>query len=605
MKLYLALIFFIMLAFPLLARNKDYSDWWIYAYGDYVKTIGKNDPRVKRAVAVFERVKDAADKAEARLPRLFFISHRKGPYALAVPDGGIVINPQTLDICYNDTTKAEGDSRLAFILGHELAHLANRDFAHREAFQALRQYGAKSAQEKLIGYFELSDSEKARTHRERELLADRKGALYAAMAGFNIHGLSVKKDNFLKHWARQTGINYFYDPDPFHPSFQEREQFIFSQLSAVFEKVELFRAGVLLFQMGSYHDSEVAFGEFSKPFPAREVLNNIGACNLALALRHLYLKYSDEYHRFRLSTAIDLTTSAETMYPRNAGDYLKDKDIARYLNKAEDYFKQAADRDQYDRACRINLAAALILKREYAEAQSVCKKILAEDCRDICARNNQAVAFYYYGKEEDLETSQKAMQILQDAWRQEPANFEVLYNLAALKEDRNRKAGARILWEKYLQLGTTPRDTFYTHVYMKLKGAAPPGRKKPIEPPNIPEEIGLGDDFPLIEKKWGRAYTREYKLGSGIRDVKDDWSIPLQVLVKDRLRVLALDGLIEVVEQELEPAEDIKRILDTFGKPTKIVHHAFGDFYVYEENGFSIKEVDGKAYSYIWYEKSF
>jgi tetratricopeptide (TPR) repeat protein len=605
MKQCLTLLLSLLLTWPLLAHNKDYSGWWIYNYGDYAQTVGKNDPRVKGAAAVFERLKDAADKAEARLPRLFVINHKKGPYALAVPDGGIIINPQTLDICYNDATKAEGDSRLAFILGHELAHLANRDFIHREAFQALQQFGEKGVRDRLIGYFELSDPEKAKIHRERELLADRKGALYAAMAGYNINQLSAKRDNFLKHWARQTGIDYFYDRDPLHPSFQEREQFIRSQLSAVTKQVELFRAGVLLFQIGSYHDSEAAFREFSKAYPAREVLNNIGACYLGLALRHLYLKYSDDYLRFRLSTAIDYATSAETLYPRGEGDYLKDKDISRYINKAEEYFRRAADRDQQDRACRTNLAAALILKKEYAEAQGVCNKILTAAPRDTGALNNKAVAFYYYGKEEGLETGQKAMQILQEARQLEPADFEVLYNLAALKEDRNRQAGARLLWEKYLQLETTPGDTFYTHIYKKLKGSAPPNRKKTVEPPDMPGDIGLGDDFSRIKRKWGQEHTREYKLGSAGRDVKEEWSIPLQVMVKDHIRVIALDNMVEIVEQELIPVEDIEITLKRFGPPPKIVRHTGGNFYVYKKSGFSIKEIDGKARSYIRYEKAF
>jgi tetratricopeptide (TPR) repeat protein len=605
MKQCLSLMLSLLLAWPLLAHNKDYSGWWIYNYDDYTQTKGKNDPRVRRAAAVFERLTNAADKAEARLPHLFIINHRKGPYALAVPDGGIIINPRTLDICYTGASGAEGDARLAFILGHELAHLANRDFIHREAFQALQQYGEKSVRDRLIGYFELPDPEKAKVHRERELLADRNGALYAAMAGYDINGLSAKGDNFLKHWARQTGIDYFYDRDPLHPSFQEREQFIHSQLSAVAGQVELFRAGVLLFQIGSFHDSEAAFREFAKAYPAREVLNNIGACYLGLALRHLYLKYSHDYHRFRLSTAIDYATSAETLYSRGEGDYLKDKDIVRYISKAEAYFRRAADQDQRDRACRINLTAALILKRAYAEAQAVCNNVLAAAPRDIGAMNNKAVAFYYYGKQEGLETGQKAMQILQEARQLEPTHFEVLYNLAALKEDRNRQAGARRLWEQYLQLGTTPGDTFYTYVYKKLNGTAPPGRKKRVEPPAMPGGIGLGDDFSRIKKEWGQEYTRAFKLGSTGRDVKEEWSIPLQVMVKDHIRVVALDNTVEIVERELTPVQNIDTTLKRFGPPQKIVHHTGGNFYIYKGSGFSIKEIHGKAHSHIWYEKAF
>jgi len=50
---------------------------------------------------------------------------RADPWAIALPDGYIIIASQTLDICYKNVSKEIGDTRIAFILGHELAHLAN------------------------------------------------------------------------------------------------------------------------------------------------------------------------------------------------------------------------------------------------------------------------------------------------------------------------------------------------------------------------------------------------------------------------------------------------------------------------------------------------
>jgi hypothetical protein len=431
MKQIFVFLFTLLFLFNLHGSNRNYTPWWIENYGDYAKTHGQNDPKVEWASAVFVRVKNASDKVEARVPRLFIINTQGKPYALAIPDGGIIINPTTLDICYTGVDRAEGDRRLAFILGHELAHLANKDFIHQEAFQALQKYGegTKKALEELIEYFRLSDSEKTKELKKRELLADQKGALYAAMVGYDISELFGEKNNFLKYWANQAGIEYFYDNDR-HPSLKKRERFVRSQLMAVVKQVELFKAGVLLYQVESFHDSEAAFREFAKVYPAREVFNNIGACYLNLALHHLHLKYSRDYYRFRLSTAIDYSTTAETLNLRADRDYLKDKDISRYLNKAENYFRMAADRDQHDRACRYNLAAALILKKEYARAQAECDFILKKNAQDAKALNNKAISFYCYGKEEDLETTQKAIKILDKAHQLEPGNFDVLYNLA-------------------------------------------------------------------------------------------------------------------------------------------------------------------------------
>ncbi len=609
--------FFIVLLMTVLAgfgsENRDFTQWWLYNYGDYKKDKGKNDPRVEWAYKVFERLKNAADKDGGRPPRLFIIDTRGEPYAQSLPDGGIIISPTALDFCYTKTVpvkeespeKEEGDRRLAFILGHELAHLGNKDYIHREAFQALEEPGETHARKELSGYFKLSGPEKTKTFKKNELLADQKGAIYAAMAGYDMSELCGNNNNFFKYWARQTGIGYFYDDNPRHPSYEKRAQFIRLQLKAVAKKVELFKAGVLLYQLGNEHDGAAAFLEFAREYPSREVFNNIGACYFHLAMGHLYLKYREVYYKFRLSTPIDYSTTAAAIQPRGEEDYLKDRDFSRYITKAEDYFKMAVERDQTDKTVRCNLAAVFILKKENARAQAECDFILKKDPRDVDALNNKAIAFYYYGKEEDLDTTQKAIHILEKAHRLEPGNDEVLYNLASLKEDRNRFAGAKSYWEKYLQLDAVPRDNFYHRVCEKLGGTVPPGSGNRVPAPRIPPGIRLGEDFFRLEKRWGQGHTIKYKVSSEEGENNQNWSIDLQVMVKDKTRVLALDGTVEIVEQESATMEGIQGILKRWGPPPKIVRHTNGKFYIYRERGFSVKEIDGKVCSYTWYEKSF
>jgi tetratricopeptide (TPR) repeat protein len=603
-------ILFFLLLFSVIgtlySQQRDYTAKWLYDYGNYTKTGGKNDPRVKWAFEVFERVKGVADKAEARFPRLWIIDSRSHIYARSVPDGGIIIDLSTLDICFRGVSREEGNLRLAFILGHELAHLANKDYIHHEAFAALQENGNQNAQEALIRYFKLSDPEKRKAFRERELLADQKGVLYASMAGYDVGKLFWNDNNFFTYWAQQTGVGMFYDESPRHPSMIKRLQFIRPQLQTVVKRLELFRAGVLLFQIENYHDAAAAFQEFAKFYPAREVLNNLGACYLNLALHQLHLYFGDDYYRFRLSTAIDYATTAIKMRKRGEGDYLKkDKDIAGYINRAVQYFRQAVEKDHLHRASHCNLAAALILQKEYAGALAVCKTLLKRYPRDVNALNNQAVAFYYHGKEEDLDTAEKALRILETALQSEPGNFEVLYNLASIKESRKRMAGAKKDWEKYLKLKTVPMDNFYIYIYKKFKGAEPSTLTAAVEPPKIPGGIRLGDSFSSIEKKWGKKYSRGYKLGAEDKDVSNGWAIDLQVIVKNNVRVVAVGGTIEIIEQELSQVDSISKVINKFGMPQKLVHHTGGNFYVYKDRSFAVKEVSERAYSYIWFEKGF
>jgi tetratricopeptide (TPR) repeat protein len=605
------LLLLILLVGQLFGSNRDYTQWWLFEYGDYERTIGTDDYRVEWAREVFERVKNASEKNDERPPRLFFIKSGAGPYAMALPDGGIIVHPGTLDICYDGCERTEGDRRIAFILGHELAHLANKDYIHREVYLALESHGDNKVRKELLKYFEVPRSEKEKTFKTREFIADQKGVLFADMAGYDVSRLFRKNDNFLKYWANQVGIKYAYDEKK-HPSMEKRVKNIRVQLSKVIAHIELFRAGVLLYQIGSYHDSASVFREFSKVYPSREVFNNIGTCYLCLALKHLALKYADDYYRFKISSVVDIDTPAEKLHLRGELDYLRDKEIIRYLKNAEKNFQAAVSRDKQDLTSRYNLAAALIFKKDFAGAQKVCNELLKKDPKDVNALNNKAVAFYYYGKEENLETVERAVQLLKDAHRLAPGNSEVLYNLASIKQERKRMAGARNAWEKYLKLPKVWGDGYCIHVYEKLRGKSPAQHRKNQERagagesrvPEMPGGIELRQEFLEIKKQWGENNIWEYNLGYEGSGEQRELFLSLQVAVKGRIRVVALEGTVELVE-EVRPAESILEILKKYGPPKNIVRHTHGNFYVYPERGFSIKERDGEVHSYTWFETGF
>jgi len=608
MQRVLSVLIALIMTCSVFGDNRNNFNWWSYNYEDYSETDGKNDPRVQRVFAVFERVKDAADKVVSRRPRLFIIKTRSELFALALADGTIIINPKTLDICYTGVEKETGDQRAAFILGHELAHLANNDFMHREAFQALKEYGTKEDNKDIVPIFK-TFPEEAKELKKKELMADKMGALYASMAGYDISGLVRKTDDFLAIWVRQSGIGNIYDEGETHPSLENRLKFVRAQLKEVVQQIELFKAGVLLYQVGNYHDGVDAFLEFSKTYPAREVFNNIGACYFNLALRRLHDINERVYYSVRLSTTIEHATQAESLI-RIRGDenYLQDELFSRYIDRAEENLRLAVGRDPQHKTSRCNLAAVLILRREYARAQAECDHILKTDPEDASALSNKAIAFYYYGKKHDVDTAQKAIQLLHEAHKMYPHHVEILYNLASLKEQRERLAGAKLYWEKYLKI--SPHDNYYNHICKKLKRTAPSTTKKSAWLPDPPEDAGVGEDISKIEKKWGKenAEIRRYRFGSaGGKSPQDNsgWALDMEVIVKDNLRAVSLDGTVEVVEQKTNPGKDLKRLIHRLGEPWTIVRHTSGNFYVYKNKGFSFKAVNGKVQAYIWFEKKF
>lgn len=608
MKKILSIVILLLAAFSLHGTNnksKDYIQWWTATYGDYADAAGKTDWRVKEARGVFERVSAAADKVSPTSPGLFIITNGESePLALALPDGSIIIDKKTLDICYEKDNSKQGNQRMAFILGHELAHLANKDFMHREAFLALQQYGSEKANQMIVKHFNLSDQEKAKECRMKELMADRFGVLYASMAGYDIGSLFNKGNDFFSFWVNQIGVRNFYNADNSYPTIQERLEFIRTQLAAVIKDVELFRVGVLLYQKGSYFDAAASFIEFSRTYPAREVFNNIGACHFNIALKRLSMIDKNEYYRFRLSTTIDYTTNAESIVRLKGGEnYLNDTIFSQHINNAEKYFNFAVEKDPENKISRWNLSAALILKGEYAAAQAQCDHILKPHPRDVNALNNKAIAFYYYGQKNNLDTTQKSIQFLQQANKEDPNNFEALYNLASLKEQRERMAGAKHYWEKYLNL-PPPKDNFYYYVCRKLDKTCLARTRNDAKPPQLKNlasiEIEMGENQSKLEKELGNQNLIKFTIGS---EENGSLLIEMAVFVKDNLRVLALDDLVEMIEWWITPGKSLQEMLEQLGEPEQIVRHSNGNFYVYKGKGFSFKEVNGKVESYIWFEK--
>jgi len=595
------LIILSLLFLPLIFKKTtwDKSARWLTEYGDYAAGTGREDPRVKQAFTVFERLKNMADKTGDRWPRLIIIDTGHKANALALPDNTAIITPGILDYCFKAPGLSAGDIALALILAHELAHLADTDFQNRETFLALQDYGDRKDLEEFFKLSGQSGPDKGRVEefKKMEFEADRKAVRYAVMAGYDVSQLFTAENNFLQYWAKQTGIDYEKD-QVLHPAPEKRTQSIREELARLAHEAELFRAGVLFFTAGSYTDALASFSAFAEVFPAREVYNNIGLCYLHLALTKIYHEYSDDYFRFRPAMVIDYATSADMGQMRGSGDYLADQEISGYLEKAGNYFNQAGQRDPIDRTCRYNRAATLIWQQEYADALDVCNHLLATDPGDVMALDNKALALYGAAPEKNR---QKAIKLLQKALALKPDHYESLYNLAIITQESGSAQGeAQTLWEEYLHLPAAPRDQFYRFVYEKVTGKTPPEPRITAGWPEIPGGISLGDQVSDIGRNWGTAPSIIFEAKIGSDQVP---TVHLQVLMVDNLRLIVLDDRVAIIEQELGQPPEIGTLLEKFGPPQRIIHHTQGHFYVYahESGGFSMKEIAGRACALAWF----
>ncbi len=99
----------------------------------------------------------------------------------------------------------------------------------------------------------------------------------------------------------------------------------------------------------------------------------------------------------------------------------------------------------------MNLASALILAGDYSRALALSKEAIKIKKDDQNALHNYAIALYLFGRNENIGTTEKAVEILNDILDENPAypyHLNALYNLGTHifmsreKNQRLKKYGA-------------------------------------------------------------------------------------------------------------------------------------------------------------------
>lgn len=430
------------------AENVDPRNHVQFYLNNYDWIDPASHPQVARAHAVFEQVRRVADRKGKYEPQLRVINHSGDPWAIALPDGYIVLTRKTVEIAYQDSSLAEGDARIAFVLGHELAHLAKDDFWHREVYQALAGMpGGESLRTLLKRNADVSDAAietQLAAARQKEWQADDWGFLYASVAGYPTSTLlgtpATGKPNFFDYWMQQTQTQV----DEAHPTSQERATGLRARLQSVQDKLEFFYTGVQLMHFGRYEDAVYFLQEFQRSFPAREVLGNLGLSYLQLARKAMA---PDTAERYCLPTLLDIETRATGLVFKGGSadaDPLLSPKAREFLNQAVAHLQRAVEADHAYLPARLNLATAYFYLDEIHKARAVIEEArpLAPDWEEV--DNLRALILYRDGLSTDMWPY--ALKVLEDLAARPKASPCVTYNLAQVLEERGRANKAQVLW---------------------------------------------------------------------------------------------------------------------------------------------------------------
>lgn len=463
-------------------------------------------PTYQRVEQIFRRLKrfSGRDVSDANL---VVLPGSERPWAAALADGNVILSDEAVKLIYGTVQPEVADAWMAFVLGHELAHLKNNDhWHHKLRVPALRSKSQAFKDEYL--YIGSQDPEHIK---ERELKADSDGFLLASLAGYDTRHLFSNQEidrSFLQYWADQMGA---YGGDTHHSS-EYRTGFLRDRFSDLSNQVDVFHYGVKLAYFGRYGDALNLLKEFRRHYRSPTVLNNIAYVNLQLARKKMPPALA---YRFWFPTLIEANSG---LPPSRSFFQVVPPEAIDHLEQAVFLLKEAAALTRGELSVHINLVVAYWYLGELLDAHAALGKALK-----IWPENEQLIALralilLEQKTGESADTWTEAKNILESLVADGDVAPNIIYNLARLLTERGRVGDAKKYWKRL-------SDYSGDSVYMTIACEEYPQPCQSVEKaqgavsltPTI--EIGVDIDEPSVKAELNNWRHSSGKLGSTLVDI--------------------------------------------------------------------------------------
>ena len=531
--------------------------WWIEQHG--ALTL-EDEPRLPWVRAVWKRVEAASERSLKRLPRLLFLRSHRTPLALALADGSVILNHAVVRLVYDEQPRHVADARMAFLLGHELAHLAMDDFWQSEAFHGVRDdplwSNARQRLEQLLG--RRASDHGSREIQLRELQADSHGMITMNAAGYDPRLILEGDSGFFRLWSARVMELQKIPPSGDHPSDTERAALLRSQLNRVRNQLLVFEAGTKLLQLGRYEDARILLEEFRNRFPGRAVFNNLGLAEYQLALRQLASCDPLRVSRYLTSLVADVETRGSltrgALSNASSGQKCLAKPAFRVpFRRALDYFTQSAAMDPDYHPARVNLSSARLMAGDAAGAMSAADEVLRRSPGHLQALNNKAVALHEFGLQMGMDTTDRALLMLKNVLRRRPGFLPANYNRAVLLSQRQRNAAAEEAWR---ELDRFSLPQVYRREVLRRTGRT--AFQDAVSP-----DVGIPSPWPLGVLSPARLNQLERFGCVGIRSGE----FRAKLCADDEHELLVIKDRVELVSAR--PGSALKKQLKRLGKPSR------------------------------------
>ncbi len=395
--------------------GKGYFDMlkWLQGSLEDPEVLGPVDALVRRLVASSDRPNTNFNVMVVPTPDI---------NAAALPGGFLMINKGIID--------AMPEDQLAFVIGHEVAHVQLRHFAttmnmtHAMEVLGVAEGGVEGGDRGVVEDNTQVLEKMARSYaRNLELEGDLYGMLYAMRAGYPAAS-GVEAMRTMKRLVGDTppGMEHMTD----HPSFADRIEQLEKGLSTIEETYGLFEAGVGFARGGEYDAAIPAFQQFLALFPkSAAAWSNLGACYLQKAKKSFP---DDPWHD-------DIPVYLRADVTVRAVDKMS-------LERARDAFSKAVAINGNKDAALANLAVLARLEGDFKGAEALLAKAMELDDKYAGYHNNAGILAAAQGKWKDADKAFAAARKL------DGNALYVKVNQAVGLEQRGKKKDAIALWRE-------------------------------------------------------------------------------------------------------------------------------------------------------------
>ena len=209
-------------------------------YTDVYNSIEVSElPVVSRIKSIHTKLSKIIGTSKAQRSKLFVIDSPGYPWAVALSDNTIVLTKGAIEAIYREGDAKLGDARAAFVIGHELSHLATDDLFHHRAFvNNLSQPNTQAAWLK--------------SRPEEEIRADLKGYTFATIAGYRTDRLIGGNNDFFRGWLSQFSPSN----TTTHPDTETRRNYLTNGFQKILDNIPYYQFAITLAHFGQYKDSQ-------------------------------------------------------------------------------------------------------------------------------------------------------------------------------------------------------------------------------------------------------------------------------------------------------------------------------------------------------------